>query len=223
MAPSAGWIDAFPQLARLPAEIAKILASQSQVVSLPAGSRIFRPGQLPGNYLLLLEGSVRVQQVGENGREIVLYRVLPGQSCTLTTTCLLGHEGYPAEGIAEAGMKAVAIPSQVFDDLVARSPEFRRFVFEAFGNRIAGLFRLVEEVAFSRIDIRLAHKLIELSRGGRTVAATQQQLASELGTAREVVSRILSEFKRRGWVTLGRGTIAVTGRADLETLAGEHR
>jgi CRP/FNR family transcriptional regulator, anaerobic regulatory protein len=223
MASSAGWIDAFPQLARLPAEIAKILASQSQILSLPGGSRIFRPGQIPGSYLLLLEGSVRVQQAGENGREIVLYRVLPGQSCTLTTTCLLGHESYPAEAIAEAGVKAVAIPSQVFDDLIARSPEFRRFVFEAFGSRIAGLFRLVEEVAFSRIDIRLAHKLIELSRGGGTVAATQQQLASELGTAREVVSRILSEFQRRGWVTLGRGTIAVTGRAGLETLAGEHR
>lgn len=222
MAGSAGWMGAFPPLARLPAEIASVLTSQSQVLSLPAGSRVFQPGQTPGSYLLLLEGSVRVQQVAENGREIVLYRVLPGQSCTLTTTCLLGHESYPAEAVAESGVKAVAIPAQVFDDLIARSPDFRRFVFEAFGNRIAGLFRLVEEVAFSRIDIRLAHKLIELSRGG-TVTATQQQLASELGTAREVVSRILSEFQRRGWVALGRGTIAITGRAGLEELAGEHR
>jgi CRP/FNR family transcriptional regulator, anaerobic regulatory protein len=223
MSPSVGWIDAFPQLARLPADVASLLESRSQVVSLPAGRHVFQPGQAPGSYLLLLEGSVRVQQVGESGREIVLYRVLPGQSCTLTTACLLGYESYPAEAIAETDIRAVAIPATVFDDLIARSAEFRRFVFEAFSRRISGLFRLVEEVAFSRIDIRLAHKLLELARGGDTVAATQQQLASELGTAREVVSRILSEFQRRGWVTLGRGAIAVTGRAGLEALASEHR
>lgn len=216
------WIDAFPGLRRLTRDVLEILLQRSAVVSLPAGSRIYGPGQAPASYLLLLEGSLRVQQVSEAGREIVLYRVSAGESCALTTACLMGYEDYPAEAIAETDVRAVAIPRATFDDLIAQSPEFRRFVFTAFSTRVTDLFRIIEEVVFSRMDIRLAHKLLELSHGADHVAATQQQLASELGTAREVVSRILSEFQRRGWVAPARGNIAITNRHALERLAEEH-
>ena len=216
------WIDAFPGLRRLTRDVLETLLQRSAVVSLPAGSRIYGPGQAPASYLLLLEGSLRVQQVSEAGREIVLYRVSAGESCALTTACLMGYEDYPAEAIAETDVRAVAILRATFDDLIAQSPEFRRFVFTAFSTRVTGLFRIIEEVVFSRMDIRLAHKLLELSHGADHVAATQQQLASELGTAREVVSRILSEFQRRGWVAPARGNIAITNRPALERLAEEH-
>ena len=217
-----GWTGAFPGLNRLPPHLVESLVHASTVVDLPAGSRIYGPGQAPASYLLLLEGSVRVQQVSESGREIVLYRVSAGESCALTTACLMGYEDYPAEAIAETQVRAVSIPRATFDDLIARSAEFRRFVFTAFSTRVTNLFRIIEEVAFSRMDIRLAHKLIELSHGADHVAATQQQLASELGTAREVVSRILSEFQRRGWVAPSRGNIAISDRPALEKLAREH-
>jgi CRP/FNR family transcriptional regulator len=197
------------------------LTRSSSVVTLPAGSRIYGPGQAPENYLLLLDGSVRVQQVSEGGREIVLYRVSAGESCALTTACLMGYEDYLAEAIAETDVRAVAIPRATFDDLIARSPEFRRFVFTAFSRRVTDLFHVIEEVAFSRMDIRLAHKLLELSHGSDQVTATQQQLASELGTAREVVSRVLTELHRRGWLTATRGHITISNRAALEKLAGE--
>jgi CRP/FNR family transcriptional regulator len=222
MTPTVPWISQFPGLGRLGDDLVATLTRSSSVVTLPAGSRIYGPGQAPESYLLLLDGSVRVQQVSESGREIVLYRVAAGESCALTTACLMGYEDYLAEAIAETDIRAVAIPRATFDDLIARSPEFRRFVFTAFSKRVTDLFHVIEEVAFSRMDIRLAHKLLELSHGTGHVAATQQQLASELGTAREVVSRTLSELQRRGWVASARGSITIADRGALEKLARQH-
>ena len=216
------WTSQFPRLQALEPGCAKTLVSESRVVQLPEGTRIFGPGQIPENYLLLLKGSVRVQQVSEAGREIVLYRVSAGESCALTTACLMGYEEYQAEGIAETDIEAVAIPRASFDALIAQSNAFRTFVFSAFSNRITDLFRLIEEVAFSRIDIRLAHKLLELGGSKGRVALTHQQLASELGTAREVVSRQLSEFQRRGWISGSRGEIAITDKSALSQIAGAH-
>ena len=105
--------------------------------------------------------------------------------------------------------------------MIARSPLFRRFVFTAFSARVTELFRIIDQIAFARLDIRVAHKLIELSHGSGTLAATQQQLASELGTTREVVSRILSEFQRRSWISSARGTTTIIDRKALEQLSIE--
>lgn len=217
--PSSDWISRFPGLECLPADLRQTLARASRVASLPAGSRIYGPGQAPEAFLLLLEGSVRVQQVSDSGREIVLFRVTAGESCALTTACLMSYEEYLAEAIAETDVRAVAIPRATFDDLIARSPDFRRFVFAAFGHRMTGLFRTIEEIAFSRLDIRLAQKLLELAAGSDQVTATQQQLAAELGTAREVISRLLGEFQRRGWIQSGRGSVTLSDRAGLQGLA----
>ena len=219
---TSSWTEHFPGLAKLPADLRATLTAHSTVVTLPAGSRIYGPGRAPESFLLMIDGTVRVQQVSESGREIVLFRVSAGESCALTTACLMGYEDYPAEAIAETEIHAAAIPRATFDDLIARSADFRRFVFTAFSSRITALLRIIDEVAFSRMDIRLAHKLLELSHGGNTVVATQQQLASELGTAREVVSRLLSEFHRQGWVQAVRGSITITDRPGLDRLAHEH-
>jgi CRP/FNR family transcriptional regulator len=189
---------------------------------LPAGTRIYGPGQAPEAYLLLIEGTVRVQQVSEGGREIVLYRVSAGQSCALTTACLLGYEDYLAEAIAETEIEAVVVPRATFDELIASSPEFRRFVFAAFSHRVTDLCRIIDEVAFQRLDIRLAQKLIELSHGSDRVEATQQQLAAEIGSAREVVSRLLSEFHRRGLIETTRGSLSILDRASLEQVGAQH-
>lgn len=213
------WISSFPGLRKLEPGIGKPLIENSRVISLPAGTRIFGPGQAPENYLLLLSGTVRVQQVSDTGREIVLYRVSAGESCALTTACLMGYEEYQAEGVAESDVEAVAIPRSTFDELIARSAEFRRFVFTAFSVRVTNLFRIIDEVAFSRIDIRLAQKLLELGGARGHVELTHQQLAAELGTAREVISRQLHEFQRRGWIATSRGIIDVTRPDALKQLA----
>lgn len=217
--PPADWTIHFPGLRKLEPGIAKPLIETSKIVRIPAGSRIFGPGQSPESYLLLLDGTVRVQQVSETGREIVLYRVSAGESCALTTACLMGYEEYQAEGIAETGVEAVAIPRGTFDDLIAKSAAFRGFVFTAFSVRVTNLFKIIDEVAFSRIDIRLAQKLLELANTDGRVALTHQQLASELGTAREVISRQLHEFQRRKWIETARGTLTIEQPDALKSLA----
>lgn len=215
------WIEGFPGLASLDESHRATLEAAGRLVQVPPGTRVFGTGQMPENFLLVLEGSVRVQQVSESGREIVLYRVASGESCPLTTACLMGHEGYLAEAIAETDILAVVIPRPMFEMLLAESPGFRRFVFNAFSLRLTSLFRLIEDVAFARIDIRLAAKLLELAGGRTTLAVTHQQLAAELGTAREVISRQLNEFQRRGWVAAGRGSITLHGSDALQALAAE--
>jgi len=189
------------------------------VVSVPGGARIFGPGKRPEHLLLLLSGTVRVQQTSDAGREIVLYRIHAGESCVLTTASLLAHEAYAAEGVAETNVTAVAIPRAVFDDLIASSRSFRDFIFAAYSRRITDLFYVIDEVAFRRIDIRLAQKLLELQDDDQGLQATHQQLAAELGTAREVISRQLQEFQRRGWVELSRGLVRILDEDALKKLS----
>lgn len=214
-----GWISNFPGLRSLPPDIVATLVETSRIARLPIGTRIFGPGQAPDAFLLLIRGTVRVQQVSESGREIVLYRVSAGDSCALTTACLMGYEDYQAEAVAETDVEAVAIPRATFDDLIARSPDFRRFVFTAFSHRVTDLFRVIEEVAFSRVDVRLAQRLVERANDQGRVDLTHQQLAAELGTAREVVSRQLNEFQRRGWISTSRGAIDLVQPNELRRLA----
>ncbi len=213
------WLNRFPGLSSLDESTSKLLVDQSRILEVPHGTVVFGPGVAAENLLLMLEGTVRVQQLSEGGREIVLYRVRAGESCVLTTACLLAFEDYSAQGIAETDVQAVAIPRQVFDELIARSKTFREFVFSAYSKRITDLFFVIEEIAFQRMDIRLAQKLLELADAGRKVHATHQQMAAELGTAREVVSRQLLEFQRRGWVTQSRGTIELANDPAMVALA----
>lgn len=222
MTDTAKWVERFPGLSRLEPEIKELLLTRSQIVTVPKGTMIFGPGNSPENMLFLLDGSVRVQQVSETGHEIVLYRIESGQSCVLTTACLLAYDDYSAEGISETAVQAAAIPRDVFDDLVARSKTFRTFVFAAFSKRITDLFLMVDEVAFQRLDVRLADKLIKLSDGETTIATTHQKLSVELGTAREVISRQLQEFQRRGWIAQGRGRVELLDRRRITTLAEQH-
>lgn len=217
---SENWIVRFPGLSALAPEVQDILVKQSEIVAVPKGTRIFGPGQSPEHLLLLLEGAVRVHQTSDQGREIVLYRVNAGESCVLTTACMLAYENYSAEGVADTDVRAVAIPRRVFDDLVSRSIPFRNFVFAAYSQRITDLFHVIEEIAFQRLDIRLAQRLDELAKGTSEVLATHQELAIELGTAREVISRQLQEFQRRAWIAQTRGRIALLQPDEIRKLAG---
>lgn len=213
------WLQRFQGLDSLAAPIKARLTHDSKIVAVPQGTVIFGPGKAPENMLLLLDGVVRVHQTSESGREIVLYRVAAGESCVLTTACLLAYEDYQAEGVAETDVTAVAIPRRVFDLLIADSEAFRRFVFSAYSRRITDLFTIIEEVAFQRMDIRLAQKLLAMADQAGQIKATHQIMAAELGTAREVVSRLLQEFQRRGEVEIGRGEIRIRKPDALKALA----
>ncbi len=216
------WVERFPGLSQLEPATKETLLKRSTIVTVPEGSTIFGPGKSPENMLFLLEGTVRVQQVSDTGHEIVLYRIHAGESCVLTTACLLAYEDYSAHGIAETTVTAAAVPRNMFDELVAQSKSFRDFVFAAFSRRITDLFLMIDEVAFQRLDVRLADKLLELSAAGNSVATTHQKLSVELGTAREVISRQLQEFQRRGWIAQSRGRVNLLDRAQLTKLANHN-
>ncbi|WP_029011065.1 Crp/Fnr family transcriptional regulator [Azospirillum halopraeferens] len=213
----ADWPAAFPALTE--PECLERLRREARPVRLPRGTVVFRPGHPCSSYLMVVDGAVRVQMIGESGREIVLYRVQRGETCILTTACLMTRAGYNAEGVVETEVTAMALDAQPFHDLLARSAAFRDFVFASFGARLTGLMMLVEEVAFGRVDLRLARFLLDRRDAAGGLDTTHQAVAVELGTVREVVSRQLKEFERRGLVGLTRGRIAVHDAAALERLA----
>ena len=202
-------------------DLAELLEQQGRQIKAPAGTQLFRPGSECGIFLVVLSGNVRVQMVSETGREIVLYRVHPGETCVLTTSCLLTHSDYQAEGVAETDIVAHVIDSSKFKECIAQSDIFRNFVFATYGKRLAELIEWIEEVVFRRIDIRLARHLMKLSDENGCVNQTHQELAVELGSAREVISRQLKEFERRGWVSLSRGKILLENCGQLRILTGE--
>lgn len=210
--------SSFPQFARLDPDSARMLEGAARTITIPAGTVLFQDGTECSSYVLVMDGSIRVQKVSEGGREIVLYRVESGQSCVLTTNCLIAREDYAAEGIAETEVRALVLPAATFRQLLGKSEAFRDFVFAAYATRIADLLMLIEEVAFGRIDVRLAGWLRGHADGQGEIRATHQDIATELGTAREVISRQLKEFERRGWVTLHRGRIQVKDGAGLAAL-----
>lgn len=213
------WIERFSGLSALDESEQQRLRDTSSIIRLTKGTHIFAPGRRPDSFVIVLEGVVRVQQLSERGREMVLYRVRSGETCVMTTACLLAMENYSAEALAETDVQAVAIRLQTFDDLMAHSADFRRFVFTAYGQRMAELFHVIQNVVFQRMDIRLAQALLELAQDEDAVFTTHRQLAVELGTAREVVSRQLSEFQRRQWVEQSRGRIQLLDIASMRRLA----
>ncbi|PIW50047.1 MAG: Crp/Fnr family transcriptional regulator [Zetaproteobacteria bacterium CG12_big_fil_rev_8_21_14_0_65_54_13] len=210
-------LAAFPSLAGLSTTILREFAGLKPL-QLPKGTVLFRDGDRCQGYVFVMHGSIRVQKMDPEGREIVLYRVEDGQTCMLTTSCLLAGRSYPAEGITEEATELVLLPAERFDALLA-DPDFRRFALAMISDRIAELMALIEDVAFGRMDVRLARRLLELDDGTHSLQLTHQQLATELGTAREVISRILKDFERRGSVALKRGRVELSDLNGLGQLA----
>ncbi len=210
----------YPALRSLSPDQLAALGQARSVRELPAGVQLFTEDQDCMGFPLLLAGTIKVVKSTATGREMVLYRVEPGGSCIISSSCLLGHTPYSARGIAETPLSLLLLPISLFEKLVADNAHFRDFVFHLFAERIAELMQLVEEVAFHRLDQRLAKLL--LARG-ETIRATHQTLAEELGSVREIVSRLLKGFADQGLVRLGREQISVIDQAGLQQLAANSR
>lgn len=212
------WIQHFPPLQAVDDEHWQQAMAAMKAMTIPAGTTLYRVGDECGTFIMVLDGSIRVQMISELGHEIVLYRVEEGQCCILTTACLFSREKYGAEGITETEVRAVAMPAPVFQETVAHSPGFRQFVFSSYGQRLANLFMLIEAIAFGRMDSRLISTLLEQTDASGTIRTTHQDLARELGTAREVISRLLKDFERRGLLQLSRGMVTLTDPSRLRAM-----
>ncbi|MCL2345992.1 MAG: Crp/Fnr family transcriptional regulator [Desulfobulbus sp.] len=207
----------YPALAGLtPAQLAALL-QPGAVMEVPTGAQVFSEHQPCSGFPLLLAGRIKVCKSAANGRELMLYRVEPGGSCIISSSCLLGHSNYNARGIAETPLTLLLLPIPVFAELMLGHAPFRDFVFHLFAERIGELMQLVEEVAFARLDQRLARLLLACQDD--RLAITHQQLADELGSVREIVSRLLNGFATQGLVDLGRGRIALIDRSGLQRIA----
>jgi CRP/FNR family transcriptional regulator len=205
----------YPALDGLGAAALQRVLERAQVMRVPAGTEMFGEGSPCRQFPLVLEGSIRVSKASD-GRELQLYRVTPGESCVLTGGCLVGGRDYPASGLVERDARLVVLPKPVFDELLATHAPFRQYVFSLFAERLTDLMALVEAVAFHKLDRRVAAAL--LGRG-RVVSLTHQQLADELGSVREIVTRVLRGFADRGWVQSTRGAIEVLDAAALRRVA----
>jgi CRP/FNR family transcriptional regulator len=194
------------------------LFGNAQTVNVPAGELAFRKGDACRNFILVLSGCVRVQLSSAGGREVTLYRVRPGDTCALTTSCLVGKEDYPAEAIVEEDITALMIPDQEFRQALLDSEVFRLFVFRGFSGRLCAIVSRMEAVTLKTIDERLVEQLL---KGDSDLLSniTHQVLATEIGTAREVVSRKLRSFEADGLIRSSRGRIEILDREKLTALA----
>ncbi|MDD2759576.1 MAG: Crp/Fnr family transcriptional regulator [Methylomonas sp.] len=207
------WQHHFPEFAGQNDKVLMQLMESAVLLKLPAGQQVFYPGKACENYLLLLSGSVKAQIMSADGREVLLYHVRAGDSCVLTTSCLLGDNQYPAEGFTETEVCAFAIPAYMFHRGLEHSVFFRDFVFRSFSSRLTDVIKRMESISFETIDQKLAKAL--LSADSLTIHTTHHELALEMGSVREVVSRRLKRFESYGWLNLNRGNIEIL---DVEAL-----
>ncbi len=202
----------------LPAFIQEQIPRCGQSVVLEAGSQFLMPGAAVEQFALVREGSLRVYTAGSQGREITLYNVVPGECCLINVLCLVSGRQSPAFAVAEERVSAVAFSRATFLDWMNRREDVRAFIFGIMAGRVSGMMALVEEVAFQRLDCRLAAYLLARGEAGSTLKLTHETVAADLGTAREVISRLLKAFERQGAVRLGRGAIELVDRGVLRDL-----
>jgi len=176
---------------------------------IPAGRDVFLEGDDVEAIALLISGVVRVYKIGETGREITLYRFGNGSSCILTANAILSHKTFPAVATVEQDAEAMMIPADTFRDWVKRHDLWREFVFDLLSQRLSTVMAIIDEVAFRRMDRRVASLLLERTKRQNPLRITHQEIAAELGSSREVISRLLEDFVSEGSIRSGRGMVEI--------------
>jgi CRP/FNR family transcriptional regulator len=208
---------ALPILQRADRELAQRIQQNAFLARIPAGRDVFAAGDSVDAIPLLISGMVRVYQIGETGREVTLYRFRPGESCILTANTILSEQLFPAIATVEEDAEALMIPSETFKEWVRDFDVWREFVFDLVSQRLASVMSIVDDVAFRRLDKRVADLLLDRGQTENPVLITHQEIASELGSSREVISRVIEDFSRAGLVRTERGSIELL---DFEALRG---
>ncbi|MCB0118826.1 MAG: Crp/Fnr family transcriptional regulator [Anaerolineales bacterium] len=187
------------------------------LAQIPEGRDVFLEGDRIEAIALLISGVVRVYKIGETGREITLYRFGNGSSCILTANAILSQRTFPAIATVEQDAEAVMIPAEVFRDWVNRFDPWRGFVFDLLSQRLSTMMSVIDEVVFHRMDRRVAALLAKRGKAQNPIRVTHQEIASELGSSREVISRLLEDFISDGSIRSGRGVIEVLDFELLES------
>ena len=190
-----------------------------ETAALPAGSVVFHAGDLCSNFYFVLSGSIRVDLMSSEGKSVLLYRIGPGETCILSTSCLMSNEEHCAEAITETEVKAIAVPKFDFERLLNSSKSFRELVFQSFSLRLVNMMAKIDEVGFASLDKRLAMRLLDKRDHAEIIKTTHEELARDLGSAREVISRKLMDWETKEIIERGRGTIRIRKTAELQQLS----
>jgi len=210
----------FPFINNAADEFIDTFFAQAQYVELPAGASICDEGQNCAHLALLMEGTGRVYKLSPSGREVTLYRINPGESCVLTASCIMTQDSFPAMAEAETAVSGLVISPSNVRQWFCQDNEWQRFIFGLLSHRLADIISVVEEVAFKRIDVRLAELFVRsLNQGQSTINKTHADLAADLGSSREVISRILRDFAQRELIHSGRGSLQILDPAGIMQLS----
>jgi CRP/FNR family transcriptional regulator len=212
-------VKAFPHLVELSPQEREAVLDEMSVGVYPAGTVMIEQGRRCRGAAFVLSGVIRVYKISEEGREITLYRLGCGETCILSVSCLLGGVDYPVIAEVEDDAEVAMLPIAALREAMLKSEPWQKFLFASMSGAIIDVLTVLDEVAFRSMDARLAARLLQCDRG--LIEMTHEQLASDMGTAREVVSRLLKELENRKLVRLGRGSVAVLDRKALEKLAGQ--
>jgi CRP/FNR family transcriptional regulator len=210
---------ALPFLERAGPELTREFRENAFYARVPAGRDVFVEGDRVDSIALLISGAVRVYKIGETGREITLYRFGHGESCVLTANAILSRKTFPAIATVERDAEAVMIPADAFRRWVDRYKLWREFVFGLLSDRLATVLAVVDEVVFQRMDRRVAALLVARGALENPVRITHQEIAADLGSSREVISRLLEDLDRHGLIEAGRGTVRIADWAGLHARA----
>lgn len=184
-----------------------------------AGSTLFRPGDSCLGFVVVHSGCIRVSMISMSGREIVLYRVRPGDVCLQTFSCLAAGREYSAEGVVEADLAGELVSPDEFNRRLANEADFRAGILSAVARRFSDFEEVVETLAFAGLERRVAAALLRLANEANEIRATHEQIAAEIGSAREAVSRQLAAFARDGLVEGRRGYAVIIDRVAVSRLA----
>lgn len=208
--------EAFPLLEQASPEFRQLFFQSATLMAIPAGHTIASEGSECQQLALVLSGKVRVYKLADSGREITLYRITPGDSCVLTASCIMSDNHFPAIAQTESEVEAIIIPANLAQDWLTQSKPWCGFVFGLVSRRLGEVIAMLEDIAFHHMDERLAAYLIALASQGEQHEITHQQIASDLGTTREVISRILKDFEGKALISGGRGKLTITNLEGLQ-------
>jgi len=215
------WLQKFPGLNAIADDTWREALSASSIVSYPEGKKLIECGDSASHFVVILQGLVRVYETAESGREICLYRVQAGQLCALTLTKLFKGSPNYAQAVVEDDVTLLAMPEEYFQRLLAESRGFRSYVMQSMADSLTEVMQLVTQINFKRLDLRLACMIGQRSQlqTSSKLRMTHQDIANELGTTREVVSRLLKEFEKMGCIKLNRGNIEILCGETLQRLS----
>lgn len=200
------FLKIFPYFQKAPQALVENILSLSRYQKLPGKMLVKLEGDQCQDFVLMLSGEKRIFKMGGSGREITLYEIGSGDICVLNATCILSNTRLPANAATMNETEVLLLPGRHFLNLIAEYEEMRAFVHSHINAGFASIMALISEVVFGKMDERLIDFLIQKSEHGQ-LKKTHHEISKDLGTSREVISRLLKDFERRGMISLSRNSI----------------